>query len=219
MKHRLAALLLITVAPALHAETADEALKHFVEGAQTLSARFEQVQRDERGGEMQTTSGHMWLARPAAGTRGTGKFRWSYEKPYQQLMVCDGAKIWMYDPDLAQVTVRPAVQALAGTPAELLSRRAALDSEFKLEDAGRRGDAHIVRLKPKSNEGDFKAIELWLRGAAPTQMVFYDQLGGTSEVRFSEVQVNGKLDEKTLFRFTPPKGVEVVEAGEGAPRP
>ena len=218
MKRSFAALLLLTSVPVAHAETADAALKGFVEGAQTVSARFEQVQRDEAGKEMQTTSGHMWLARPAAGVRGTGKFRWSYEKPYQQLMVCDGAKIWLYDPDLAQVTVRPAARALAGTPAELLSHRASLGDQFTLEDAGTRGDAHFVRLKPKSNEGDFTAIELGLRGSAPTQMIFHDQLGGTSEVRFSEVQINGKLDE-TLFRFKPPKGVEVVEADEGAPRP
>src|SRR5437667_5759040 len=94
------ALLFAAFAPIALAESADEALKHFVEGAQTLSAGFEQVQRDERGGAVETTSGHMWISRPASGARGAGKFRWSYEKPYQQLMVCDGDKIWMYDPDL-----------------------------------------------------------------------------------------------------------------------
>lgn len=218
MKQGLAALLLLTQASLATAETADQALKQFVEGVQTLSASFEQVQRDEQGAAIQTTSGHMWLERPAAGVRGSGRFRWSYEKPYQQLMVCDGAKIWLYDPDLAQVTVRPAAQALAGTPAQLLSRRAALGDEFTVEDAGARGAVHVVRLKPKSADGDFKAIELSLQGSAPTRMVFFDQLGGTSDVRFGEVRINGALDPK-LFRFTPPKGAEVVEAGDGAAQP
>src|ERR1044071_8218984 len=111
--------LLLAFAPLAFAETADEVLKRFVDGAQTVTARFEQVQRDEDGKTVQTSSGRMWLARPASAARGTGKFRWSYEKPYEQLMVCDGDRIWMYDPDLAQVTVRPAQEALSGTPAEL----------------------------------------------------------------------------------------------------
>jgi chaperone LolA len=205
------ALLLVVFAPVALAESADEALKRFVEGAQTISANFEQVQRDEKGGTVESSSGRMWIARPPAGSRGAGKFRWSYEKPYQQLMVCDGDRIWMYDPDLAQVTVRPAASALAGTPAELLSRRATLGGEFKVEDGGAKGDVHIVRLVPRASDGDFKSIELSLRGSAPVQMVFHDQLGGSSTVRFSDIQVNGKVDE-AQFRFRPPKGVEVVEA-------
>ena len=210
------ALLLAAFAPIAFAESADEALKRFVEGAQTLSANFEQIQRDEKGASVESSSGHMWIARPASGSRGAGKFRWSYEKPYQQLMICDGDRIWMYDPDLAQVTVRPAAAALAGTPAQLLSRRATLGDEFSLEDGGAKGDVHIVKLKPKSADGDFKSIELSLRGSAPVQMLFRDQLGGTSTVRFSDIQVNGKVDE-AQFRFKPPKGVEVVEA-EGESR-
>jgi outer membrane lipoprotein carrier protein len=211
------ALLLAVLVPPVHAESADQALKRFVEGAQTLSAGFEQVQRDEHGGAVETSSGHMWIARPATAARGAGKFRWSYEKPYQQLMVCDGDKIWMYDPDLAQVTVRPAAAALAGTPAQLLSRRATLGDEFTLEDGGTKGDVHIVKLKPRAADSDFKSIELSLRGSAPVQMLFHDQLGGTSTVRFSDIKVNGKIDDGQ-FHFKPPKGVEVVEAASEEPR-
>ncbi len=207
-------LLVALAAPAALAESADAALKRFVEGAQTVSASFEQVQRDERGATTQTTSGRMWLSRPRASGGDAGRFRWSYEKPYAQLMVCDGEKIWMYDPDLAQVTVRPAEAALAGTPAQLLSRRGTLSDEFTIEDAGMKGDVHVVRLVPKASDADFKSIELGLRGSAPVQMTFHDQLGGTSEVRFSDVQVNGKIEE-AQFRFKPPKGVEVVEAPAG----
>ena len=204
--------LLLAVALPVEAGDADAALKRFVEGVQTLSASFEQVQKSEDGAVLQTTSGRMWLSRPPAGARAAGKFRWSYERPYEQLVICDGDKMWFYDPDLAQVTVQPAAQALSGTPAELLSRRSTLGEEFALEDGGVKGDVQVVRLKPRSPDGDFKSIELSLRGSAPTQMVFHDQLGGTSEVRFGDVRVNGKIDE-AQFRFKPPKGVEVVEGG------
>jgi len=210
-------LLLLALAPAAFADPADEALKRFVDGAQTVTASFEQVQKDEKGKNVQTSSGRMWLARPGSAGHGSGKFRWTYEKPYEQVMVCDGDKIWMYDPDLAQVTVRPAQEALSGTPAELLWRRATLSDQFKIEDGGAQGDMHVVRLKPKSADSDFKMIELGLRGSAPAKMRFYDQLGGTSEVRFDDVQVNGKIDD-AQFRFKPPKGAEVVEAGGEQPR-
>jgi outer membrane lipoprotein carrier protein len=205
------AIALSLVAPAALADSAEDALKRFVDGAQTVTATFEQVQRNEDGKLLQTTSGRMWLSRPAAGSRSPGRFRWAYEKPYEQVMVCDGEKIWMYDPDLAQVTVRPAQEALAGTPAELLSRRSTLGEQFTLEDGGVKDGVQVVRLKPKFADGDFKSIALSLRGSAPVQMLFHDQLGGTSEVTFGDVRINEKVDEKQ-FRFTPPKGAEVVEA-------
>lgn len=200
------------VAPA-HAESAQQALARFVDTVDTLSAGFEQVQRDERGDVLQSQSGRMWLSRSASRDAGQGRFRWSYEQPYEQLMVCDGSRIYLYDPDLAQVTVRPAAQALAGTPAQLLSRRSGLADEFEVADAGERDGSRVVRLTPKAADSDFKSVELWLRNGAPQRMRFLDQLGGSTEVRFKEVRTNVALDEK-LFRFTPPQGVEVVEATE-----
>lgn len=203
MRRLFALIFCVTVSPA-HAESAQQALARFVDTVNTLSAKFEQVQRDEKGERLQTQSGRMWLSRP-------GRFRWSYEKPYEQLMVCDGNKVYLYDPDLAQVTVRPAARALSGTPVQLLSRRSKLADEFTVEDAGEHSGARIVRLKPKSADGDFKSVELWLEAGTPRRMRFLDQLGGSTDVDFSDIKTNALLDEK-LFHFTPPKGVEVVEA-------
>ena len=180
-------------------------LKKFVDGVQTLSAEFKQIQSDERGKVLSTSTGRMWLSRP-------GRFRWSYETPYQQLMVCDGKKLWMYDPDLSQVTVRPAGEALLGTPAALLSQRSTLSDQFKLEDGGADGKSQIVRLKPKSGDSDFKAIELTLKNGMPQRMKFLDQLGGSSTITFSNVESASKPDE-ALFTFIVPKGTEVIEAG------
>lgn len=180
-------------------------LKKFVDGVQTLSADFKQVQSDERGKVLTTSTGHMWLSRP-------GRFRWSYETPYQQLMVCDGKKLWMYDPDLSQVTIRPAGEALLGTPAALLSQRTTLSDQFALEDGGNDGKVQVVRLKPKSGDSDFKAIELTLKNGVPQRMKFLDQLGGSSAITFSKVESGSKPDE-ALFTFTVPKGTEVIEAG------
>lgn len=203
---RLTTLLLAGWSFSASAEDPQQTLKRFADNVQTLSAQFSQVQTDEDGRQVATSSGRMWLSRP-------GRFRWNYEQPYVQQMVCDGQKIWLYDPDLAQVTVRSAEQALQGTPAALLSQQALLSDAFVLADGGREGEANVVRLVPRSGDSDFKSIELWLVNGTPQRMRFHDQLGGLTDIRFSEIRQNAKLDA-ALFRFAPPKGVEVVDGGE-----
>ena len=209
----LAALCLsLLTSAAAQADSAQDALKRFTDGVQTFDAHFDQVQTTDKGQVTARSSGHFWLARPAAGT-GTGKFRWSYEKPYVQATVCDGAKLWAFDPDLNQVTVRDAKSALAGTPAELLSQKAALNTAFTVKDAGMEGDTRLVTLVPKSKDSDFKTIELALnKDGAPVRMKFADQIGGNSQVTFTEVHTNAKIDP-AQFQFTPPKGAEVVNDG------
>lgn len=194
-------------APALAApaDAAETELRRFVDDVQTMSARFTQTQTDERGETVSTSTGRMLLSRP-------GRFRWAYEQPYEQLMVCDGNKIWLYDPDLAQVTVRPAQETLGGTPAALLAQRATLTDEFSLEDLGRHGGSQGVKLKPRNDESDFSAIELWLRPQLGIErMVFHDRLGNRTDLAFTEVKVNQRIDEAQL-RFAPPKGAEVIES-------
>ncbi|HUS24157.1 MAG TPA: outer membrane lipoprotein chaperone LolA [Candidatus Binatia bacterium] len=198
----------LVLANPAHAAAPDE-LQGFVEGTKSLSARFEQVQTDERGREIQKSSGRLDLQRP-------GRFRWSYEKPYEQLIVCDGETLWLYDPDLRQVTVRPAGATLQGTPAQLLTDRAALERHFRVERTTG-ADPHL-RLLPKSKEGDFTSMELWLAGGVPQRMRFHDQLGGQTEVRFTAVQRNAALDA-ARFRFVVPKGVDVVQAAEAPELP
>lgn len=186
------------------AAPAPDALRQFVEQVDTLSARFEQVQKDEGGQVLQASSGRLWLARP-------GKFRWSYEKPYQQLMVCDGKTLWHYDPDLAQVMVRPAGATLHGTPAQLLTDRGALERHFTVERKGAEAGGERLRLVPKAADSDFRSVDLWLKDGVPQRMRFEDPLGGVSEVVFSEIRTNARVDP-ALFRFEVPKGTEVIEA-------
>ena len=203
------ALTLCCCAGAAYAGPADEALRRFVDGARTLTARFEQTQLDEHGEILAQRSGQFDLSRP-------GRFRWTYDKPYEQLMVCDGTKIWNYEPDLQQVTVRDASQVLKGTPASLLAQRSLLGDAFSVESGGQRDGADIVKLVPKGGEtnSDFQSIELWLKDGVPQRMKFFDALGGNTDIVFSGVRTGVKLDV-ALFRFTPPKGAEVVDEGAG----
>lgn len=181
------------------------ALQRFVSGVQTLSAEFEQVQRDDNGQELSRRSGRFELARP-------GRFRWEYIQPYEQLMVCDGQRVYNYEPDLAQVSVRSADEILRGTPAALLAQAGAdLGAGFAIEDGGRDAGADLVRLKPREEEGDFRAIEMWLANGVPQRMRFIDSLGGTTDVRFSQIRTGIAL-EPARFRFVTPSGVEVIDA-------
>jgi outer membrane lipoprotein carrier protein len=187
------------------AETVQQALKRFSDNVKTFEAHFEQVQTDEHGQVTSRSSGHFWLSRP-------GRFRWVYEQPYEQITVCDGDKLWSYDPDLAQVTVRKARLALAGTPAALLSQKTSLTDAFKVQEAGIDDDGnHRVRLVPKSNDSDFKSIDLVLdKEGAPRSMEFADQIGGHSLISFTDAHTNTDIPA-AQFHFEPPKGVEVVD--------
>jgi outer membrane lipoprotein carrier protein len=199
----------ILLGGAARADSGQDTLKRFTNGVQTFEAHFEQVQTDDHGQVTARSSGHFWLARPAAGAA-AGKFRWAYEKPYQQLTVCDGSKLYAYDPDLNQVTVRDAKSALAGTPAELLSQKISLDKTFSIKDSGSEGEDRLVTLSPKSKDSDFKTIELALdKSGAPVRMRFADQIGGHSEVSFSGIKTNAAIDAGQ-FHFDPPKGSEIV---------
>lgn len=206
---QLVALLVVVTLPA-EAAAPREALQHFVDRVHTLRADFKQVQTDEKGRVVKSQTGQMWLSRPtAAAPQAKGQFRWSYEKPYAQLLVCDGRTIWVYDPDLKQVTERPAKQVLTGSPAALLSQRAAIRDTFDVQDAGDQDGLQVVRLLPKSKDSDFKSIELSLRDGVPARMVFRDQLGDATTVTFSRVQTNVSI-AASEFTFTPPAGVDVV---------
>jgi len=201
---------LFSLASLAQAESAEVALARFVDGVSSYQATFTQVQTDERGMKIQNSSGTMALSRP-------GKFRWQYAAPSEQLIVTDGNKLWLYDQDLKQVTVRPAEEALQGTPAALLSQKKTLTETFNVSDEGDADGVKKLKLTPKSKDSDFQDVSLWLKAGAPLRMVFRDTLGGATDINFAQVKTNAKLDA-ALFRFIPPKGVEVIDAESSAAR-
>lgn len=186
------------------------ALRHFLDHVSTFSAAFTQTRTDDTGKVVATQSGRMWLQRATSATA-HGRFRWAYEKPYKQLIVCDGDRVWVYDPDLEQVTVRPATQVLAGSPAALLSQRTTLTDAFTVASAGEVAGEQVVKLTPRDSRSDFQSVSLSLRDGVPHRMVFRDQLGDATEVRFSDIKTNQHIDADR-FQFKPPKGVTVVTA-------
>ena len=177
-------------------------LHAFLEGTQTAQGSFKQVVVNKDRRTTQSTSGTFAFARP-------GKFRWTYEKPFDQLIVGDGEKVWIYDRDLNQVIVRKLDAALGSTPAALLAGDNALEKNFTLVAGGEGNGLEFVDATPKAPESQFSRIRLGFADDLPRRMELTDAFGQTTELTFSDVKRNPKL-APDLFRFAPPHGADVV---------
>lgn len=177
-------------------------LHAFLEGTQSAQGSFRQTVANRDGHTTQTSSGTFAFQRP-------GKFRWTYDKPFDQLIVGDGEKVWVYDRDLNQVIVRKLDAALGATPAALLAGDNALESNFSLVAGGADNGIEYVDATPKTSESQFRRIRLGFVDGLPRRMLLTDAFGQTTELTFSDVKRNPPLAADT-FRFTPPNGADVV---------
>jgi outer membrane lipoprotein carrier protein len=197
----LVALAAFNAALPAHASGIDR-LNQFMTSTVTATGAFEQrvVNRDRK--LVQESRGTLAFARP-------GKFRWTYSKPYPQVIVGDGARVWVYDEDLNQVTVRKLGQALGATPAALLAGSNEALKAFAFKDEGTRDGLEWVEAIPRDKESGFERIRLGFGFSGIERMELVDAFGQTTELRFSGFQRNPRVDP-ALFTFTPPKGADVV---------
>lgn len=194
--------LLLLASTAAHASATDK-LKNFVAATHSAQANFIQEVQDKSGKRIQSASGTMQFVRP-------GKFRWSYHKPYEQLIVGDGKKFWLYDVDLNQVTVKKLDAALGGSPAALLSGNNEIEHGFVLKDLADRDGLEWLQAKPKSSETNFEKILMAFNAKSGLAvMELYDTFGHRTVLRFSELKNNPPLSPQ-LFKFVPPKGADVL---------
>ncbi|MDD2702307.1 MAG: outer membrane lipoprotein chaperone LolA [Sideroxydans sp.] len=202
MLSRATFILLCLAAFNAHAGAVDQ-LKAFISGTRSAQAEFTQTVLDSKGRKMQTSSGTMQFVRP-------GKFRWEYRKPYEQLIVGDGEKFWLYDADLEQVTVRKLDAALGSSPAALLSGNNEIERGFILEEAGEQYGLHWLTAKPRSKESSFSGIRMGFNAQSElAAMELNDAFGNTTILRFAHLQRNPQL-APALFHFVPPKGADVL---------
>ena len=179
-----------------------ERLKAFIAGARSAEADFTQTVTDKSGRVTQEASGKMAFARP-------GKFRWDYRAPYEQVIVGDGEKLWLYDVDLEQVSVKPLGEVVAGTPAALLAGDDAIEKYFTLRDAGQGGGLEWLEATPKARDTTFERIRMGFKGDALVQMELFDFFGQRTTLRLSNLARNPAI-APSRFRFTPPKGADVI---------
>lgn len=199
---RLFALLVFFVPLSAHAG-AIEKLKTFIASTRSAQANFTQEVLDQNGKRIQSASGTMQFRRP-------GKFRWSYQKPYEQLIVGDGAKFWLYDADLNQVTVKKLDAALGSSPAALLSGSNEIERDFVLKESGDRDGLEWLQATPKGQDSSFNKILMAFNAQSElVVMELNDMFAHKTVLRFSAMQRNPKLSDQQ-FKFTPPRGADVL---------
>lgn len=180
-----------------------EKLKAFIAATHSAQANFTQVVLDQSGKRIQSASGVMQFQRP-------GKFRWAYQKPYEQLIVGDGAKFWLYDVDLNQVTVKKLDAALGSSPAALLSGSNEIERGFTLRESGSQDGLDWLQAIPKAQDSSFDKILMAFNAKSElVVMELNDNFGHKTVLRFSNLQANPKLPVQQ-FQFTPPKGADVL---------
>ncbi|WP_428101946.1 outer membrane lipoprotein chaperone LolA [Candidatus Rariloculus sp.] len=182
------------------------ALELFLDEVQTFTAEFEQELRSSDQRVLETAAGTLSLKRP-------NRFLWSYEAPIEQLVIADGEQLWMYDVDLAQVTVTPLEPGDAASPAMLLSGEQNVRDSFDIVDDFALDGQDWVRLSPKPGGADFRSVLIGFRDGLPAELELVDGLDQTTSIVFSEIAVNTGLSD-SVFEFEPPAGVDVI-GGEG----
>lgn len=197
------AALSLAVCAGAHAAALDQ-FKAFV--ASTKSARGEFAQKqvkkaDAKGKVAPPSSGSFVFARP-------GKFVWTYQKPYEQLLQADGEQLYVYDKDLNQVTIRKLGDALGSSPAAILFGSNDLEKNFTLTDAGQRDGMEWLKATPKAKDASFESVQIGLKNGVPRAMELVDSFGQTSVITFTKFEKNPSLPA-SQFSFVMPKGADV----------
>ena len=201
MLKRIVLLAVLTI-PGFASGAGTETLKSFLSQTTTAKARFAQMVLDRNMKMLQQATGTMQFSRP-------GKFRWEYQKPYEQTIVGDGSRLWIYDKDLNQVTVRKLDAALGASPAAILAGSNDIEKTYVLTAEGAKDGLDWLRAEPRNRDNAFERIRLGFSTTGLEAMELKDQFGQTTVIKFADIERNPKL-APDAFRFAPPKGADVI---------
>jgi outer membrane lipoprotein carrier protein len=201
MKFLVASLLFVAAAGA-QAQSAVDTLKAFVRDVKTGRAEFTQTVTSPDGTKKKNSSGRFEFSRP-------NHFRFTYQKPFEQTIVADGQKVWIYDADLNQASSRKFSTALGATPAALLAG-GSLDKDFDLAAQAAKDGLDWVEATPKAKDGSFKSVRVGFKGKTLASVEVVDAFGQRSLLQFSQFVANEAIKPET-FVFTVPKGADVIE--------
>jgi outer membrane lipoprotein carrier protein len=197
---------LVLVSPQAFADSGIARLEAFQANVQSLEARFRQQVMDANRKVLEDTSGSVVMQRP-------GRFRWNYQAPFERVIVADGAKVWLYEADLDQVTIRLLSAGIGATPAALLTGKDTVRKHFDVGKSWVEDGLAFVRLTPKSTEAEFAGVTIGFKGAELSRLLLDDRLGQQTRIDLSEVRINPRLSPE-LFRFESPPGADVIDDSE-----
>jgi len=177
-------------------------LEKFSDGLETLQVDFTQVVKSQDGSIQDKTYGNAWLKNP-------DKLRWVYAGDFPEIIVADGADIWIYDEALEQVTIKPQSNSVADTPLLILTDVSQLDQQFMVAELGDFEDMHLLELKSRDAESQFERILMGVDASGIRMMIMEDAFGQRTEIHFTNIVRNVEF-EPGVFRFEPPQGTDVV---------
>ena len=186
---------------AVQAGEGEQLLERFLVQSKTMSADFVQTLRTDDNEVLQESKGRFYLSRP-------GKFRWNYTTPYEQEIVSDGNRVWIFDVDLQQVTVQDKSASLNNTPMALMEGELKLREAYNVTELDHRDGIYRLKLSSKSKDVDFSELIVGVSEQGLQFMQLRDQFEQTTDIVFVELELNKTLDSD-LFEFTPPEGVDV----------
>jgi outer membrane lipoprotein carrier protein len=179
-------------------------LNDFITNTKQGSASFTQTSLNEKGQPIgKTSTGVFEFSRP-------GLFRWNYIKPYQQSIIGDGKNLWVWDPDLEQVTRKPLGSSLGSTPAALLAGDNALEKGFNLTEAPENNGLQWVNATPKTQEAGFQSIKMGFDENSLAVMELVDSFKHTVIIHFGALNKTPHFQTEH-FRFTPPPGADIIQ--------
>jgi outer membrane lipoprotein carrier protein len=190
--------LLVSVA---HADAVD-ALRDFARDVKSGKANFTQTVTSPDGKRKKVSSGSFEFQRP-------NQFRFAYAKPFEQVIVADGHKVWIYDADLNQASSRKLADALGATPAALLAGTN-LERDFTLKAQPSEGGVDWVQATPKQAESTIQSLKLGFKAKELAAMEIVDGFGQRSRLDFSAVQANVPV-AADRFQFKLPAGADLIE--------
>lgn len=201
----LTALVLLTLVTVVYADSTAVDLSNLLNSIQTMRANFTQIIYDNREKSIQRSYGRMALQRP-------GKFRWEVTKPIPQLIIANATRLWIYDPDLQQVTIRSLKGATGETPALLLSHvNTSLEKDFSVQTLPKKkAGLTWFSLKPKKPDDMFSYIEMGFLNKQIYEMRLKDNLGHTTDIQFKNIETNVVLSS-SLFTFKPSANIDVID--------
>jgi outer membrane lipoprotein carrier protein len=195
--------------PPIAGAAALEQFKSFVATSKSAKGEFiqRQIKADSADQQKQSaaasSSGSFLFARP-------GKFIWTYQKPYDQVLQADGEKLYIYDKDLDQVTIKKLGNALGSSPAAILFGSNDLEKNFTLKEAPSKDGVEWLQAIPKTKDTTFESIRIGLRDGVPVAMELRDAFGQVSELTFTKFEKNPSIPADR-FKFSVPKGADVFQ--------
>jgi outer membrane lipoprotein carrier protein len=204
MKHlKYLLLLLATFATLSIAGNSEVSLQKHLHNYKQISGQFTQVINSTQSDQSQSSSGEFWIKKP-------GQFRWYYISPYIQKIISNGEKIWIYDEDLYQVTVKSSTNAIESSPLSIILGGSDMERHFIVSEIGEKDSLEWLSLSPKSESSGFDFIDIGFKSGKLNRMVMMDNFGQITELLFTNVTLNEPIDDE-LFEFQVPEGVDVFE--------